>query len=145
MTSILICEDINPKLAPGWTCVQVTTATPGIVRLQLAHGPEPGTAWFDGWRYSVESHLYEDAVQQAVEITHKYTPAHLRIKERLQSDLAEILRQHTVTEWLGALEAYAEQIVRDADMYSMVELHDQWHGLQEYLAQARVHAERMII
>lgn len=82
MTLLLTPEDINPKLAPGWTCVQVTTATPGMVRLQLAHGPEPGTAGFDGWRCCVESHLYDDAVQQAVEITHKYTPAHLRIKAR---------------------------------------------------------------
>ena len=93
MTTQLTPNDINLKLAPGWTCVQVTTAQPGVVRLQLAHGPEPDTAWFDGWRCNVESHQFEDAIQQAVEITHTYTPAHLRIKERLQSDLAAILQQ----------------------------------------------------
>jgi len=145
MTTQLTPSDINPKLAPGWTCTQVSTAQPGIVRLQLAHGPDPDTTWFDGWRYSVESSQLDDALSQAIEITHKYTPAHLRIKERLQSDLAAILQQHTVAEWLDALESYAEQIARDADRFSMAELYGQWHVLQDCLAKARIQAERIIV
>jgi hypothetical protein len=143
MAPIATSEDINQKLAPGWTCTQVTTSQPGVVCLLLAHGPECDTAWFDGSRFSVESHRYEEAVQQAVEMTHKYTPAQLRSKQRLQEDLAAILRQHTVVEWLSALESFAEMIAGDADTYSLADMHSLWHELQESLSQARIQAERI--
>ena len=62
-------EEIESKLGNGWACGLVSTATPGIVRIQLM---SPGE-FEPGWRKCIEAPTFEEALEMASFFTHNIT------------------------------------------------------------------------
>ncbi len=60
---------IDNNLGDGWACALLSTATPGIFRLQLMNDGEEEL----GFRKCIESETLEGAVKGAIEFTNKVT------------------------------------------------------------------------